>query len=337
MEQKKIDRINELAKKAKTPEGLTPEELEERTALRQEYLDSVLGNLRRELDNTQKLIETIQSINKDHDISLLINNAGVGYYGLHEELNPQKISQMVRTNLEAPMIITNLLLRDLKKNAGIIVNTSSVTAGKSNPHGCVYGATKAGLTSFSHSLFDQMREYLFNVCDIGTGKTAVPAGYLIGGKTGTAEMYPRKTGNYVVSFIGFAPVDDPQVAIYVVIDRPNVDSQPHSSFAQEIANNILTEILPYMQIFRTEEISEEDEEHLKELGIISGGQQEEAAEGEEGAEGTEGQTEDGGGLAAFLRFQGCGGLHGAGAGYCLCLSVQDENGRPFFPQGGRYF
>lgn len=52
MEQKKIDRINELAKKAKTPEGLTPEELEERTALRQEYLDSVLGNLRRELDNT---------------------------------------------------------------------------------------------------------------------------------------------------------------------------------------------------------------------------------------------------------------------------------------------
>ena len=52
MEQKKIDRINELAKKAKTPEGLTPEELEERTALRQEYLDNVLGNLRRELDNT---------------------------------------------------------------------------------------------------------------------------------------------------------------------------------------------------------------------------------------------------------------------------------------------
>ena len=52
MEQKKIDRINELAKKAKTPEGLTPEELEERTALRQEDLDSVLGSLRRELDNT---------------------------------------------------------------------------------------------------------------------------------------------------------------------------------------------------------------------------------------------------------------------------------------------
>ena len=52
MEQKKIDRINELAKKAKTPEGLTAEELEERAALRQEYLNSVMGSLRRELDNT---------------------------------------------------------------------------------------------------------------------------------------------------------------------------------------------------------------------------------------------------------------------------------------------
>lgn len=151
--------------------------------------------------------------------------------------------------------------------------------------------------TISESTSEQMREYLFNVCNVGTGKTAVPAGYFIGGKTGTAEMYPRKTGNYVVSFIGFAPVDDPQVVIYVVIDRPNVDSQPHSSFAQEIAQDILTEILPYMQIFRTEEISEEDEQHLRELGIISGGQQtEEPTEGEEGngdggQEGTENEKQ----------------------------------------------
>lgn len=131
----------------------------------------------------------------------------------------------------------------------------------------------------SESTSEEMRQYLFNVCDIGTGTTAVPAGYLIGGKTGTAEMYPRKTGNYVVSFVGFAPVDDPQVMVYVVIDRPNVEDQPHSTFAQEIANNILTEILPYMQIFRTEEISEEDEQRLKDLGIISGGNTEDTEEG----------------------------------------------------------
>ncbi|BAK98229.1 hypothetical protein OBV_10310 [Oscillibacter valericigenes Sjm18-20] len=52
MEQKQIDRINELARKAKTPEGLTEWEAAERTALRREYVDAVLGNLRGQLDNT---------------------------------------------------------------------------------------------------------------------------------------------------------------------------------------------------------------------------------------------------------------------------------------------
>ena len=50
MEQKKIDRINELARKAKA-EGLTPEEEAERAVLRREYIDSVVGNLKGQLDN----------------------------------------------------------------------------------------------------------------------------------------------------------------------------------------------------------------------------------------------------------------------------------------------
>lgn len=51
MDEKKIARINALSHKAKA-EGLTPEEIEERAALRQEYVDAVVGNLRRELENT---------------------------------------------------------------------------------------------------------------------------------------------------------------------------------------------------------------------------------------------------------------------------------------------
>ena len=52
MEQYKIDRINELARKAKTPQGLTPEELAERDTLRREYLDAIRANLTAQLDNT---------------------------------------------------------------------------------------------------------------------------------------------------------------------------------------------------------------------------------------------------------------------------------------------
>lgn len=52
MEQIKIDRINELARKAKSPEGLTQQEEQERAALRREYVDAVLGNLQGQLDRT---------------------------------------------------------------------------------------------------------------------------------------------------------------------------------------------------------------------------------------------------------------------------------------------
>ena len=102
---------------------------------------------------------------------ILVNNAGVGYYGLHEELSPAKIKELVRTNLEVPMILSQQLLRNFKKHAGTIINISSVTAVGSNPHGCAYGATKAGLTSFSHSLFDEARKYGVKVVTIAPDMT----------------------------------------------------------------------------------------------------------------------------------------------------------------------
>ena len=50
------------------------------------------------------------------DIEVLVNAAGDGHYGLHEELTPKKIQALVRTNLEIPLLLTNRLLRVLKKN-----------------------------------------------------------------------------------------------------------------------------------------------------------------------------------------------------------------------------
>ena len=121
--------------------------------------------------DTEKLCETIKEISSDHHMTMLVNNAGTAYYGLHEELNPKKIQQMVRTNLEVPMILTCLLLRELKKNKGYVINISSVTAGSSNPHGCAYGATKAGLSSFSRSLFHEARKYGVKVVTISPDMT----------------------------------------------------------------------------------------------------------------------------------------------------------------------
>jgi stage V sporulation protein D (sporulation-specific penicillin-binding protein) len=99
----------------------------------------------------------------------------------------------------------------------------------------------------------------------GTGKTARPAGYAIGGKTGTAETLPRGEGNYVVSFMGYAPANDPQIAIYVVIDEPNVERQDSAKYATGVVRSILTEVLPYLNIFMTEELSEDEVTELSQM------------------------------------------------------------------------
>lgn len=101
----------------------------------------------------------------------------------------------------------------------------------------------------------------------GTGKTARPAGYMIGGKTGTAETLPRGNDEYVVSFMGYAPADDPQIAIYVVVDRPNVLYQDDAKYATRIVRKVLTEVLPYLNIFMTEELSDKEREELEQLQI----------------------------------------------------------------------
>ncbi len=116
--------------------------------------------------DTEDLCRHVRQIAAQYPVHVLVNNAGVGYYGLHEELNPEKIKELVRTNLETPMILTQQLLRTLKQHAGYVINIASVTACETNPHGCAYGATKAGLSSFSHSLFQEARKYGVKVVTI---------------------------------------------------------------------------------------------------------------------------------------------------------------------------
>ena len=117
-----------------------------------------------DLLDTKKLSSVVAALQKEwkqekRTFTLLVNNAGAAYYGLHEEIRADGISEMVRVNLEVPMLLTQQLLRTLKQNHGAIINISSVTAIGSNPHGVAYGATKAGLLSFSRSLFDEARKY----------------------------------------------------------------------------------------------------------------------------------------------------------------------------------
>lgn len=117
-----------------------------------------------------------------------------------------------------------------------------------NIDGTLVRRTVSGKTS------ELLRKYLLATVDDGTAATAQIKGYAIGGKTGTAQKQPRYLKNYLVSFIGAAPMDDPEVIVYVIVDEPNVKDQAHSTYAQEVARDIMKDIFPYLGIYPDEEL-----------------------------------------------------------------------------------
>lgn len=119
-----------------------------------------------DLTDEDKLSAIVSYIKAKANISMLVNCAGIGVYGLHGEIKTKDIRSLVRTNLEVPMILTHEFLASIRDNQGWIINISSVTAEKVNTHGAAYGATKAGLTSFTHSVFDEYRKHGVKVINI---------------------------------------------------------------------------------------------------------------------------------------------------------------------------
>ena len=137
----------------------------------------------------------------------------------------------------------------------------------------------------SEETSEEIKQLCINVVSEGTGKSARPAGYMIGGKTGTAETLPRGNQEYIVSFMGFAPADDPELVIYTLIDRPNVPQQASAKYATVLTKDILTEVLPYLNVPKTEEITEKEAEELREKQIeFAESSQEEEVEITEGTD-----------------------------------------------------
>ena len=158
-----------------------------------------------DLLDTEKMLKLVRGIAAEATVTLLVNNAGSAYYGLHEELSPKKIQEMVRTDLEVPMILSQQLLRGFKKNKGCIVNIASVTAQQSNPHGCAYGAVKAGLVSFSRSLFDEARKYGVRVATVSPDMTKTElyrnADFTVGEET-ESYLLPQDVAEAVAYIVG---------------------------------------------------------------------------------------------------------------------------------------
>ena len=134
-------------------------------------------------------------------------------------------------------------------NGGCYYQPHLVTAIKDSSGGTVRTIDPVLLKqTISSDISANIRSYMQASVQEGTSRTSKVQGYSSGGKTGTAEKLPRGNKKYIVSFITFAPVDDPQVLLYVVVDEPNAEEQADSKYPQYIAQGILSELLPYLNV-----------------------------------------------------------------------------------------
>ena len=132
----------------------------------------------------------------------------------------------------------NLVRRIVDENGNLIKNYENILVRR----------------TISEQTSAKIREMLRGVVENGTGWRTAIEGYTIGGKTGTAEKIPRNQGKYILSFIGCAPVEDPEVVIYCVVDEPDVPEQDMSGAGTMLFQMIASDLFPYMNIYRTNDV-----------------------------------------------------------------------------------
>lgn len=93
-----------------------------------------------------------------------------------------------------------------------------------------------------------LRNVLERTVSEGTGSNAYVSGFRVAGKTGTSEKLPRGNGKYIASFVGFAPADNPVLAVIVILDEPNAGVFYGGVIAAPVAGRILGDSLAYLGI-----------------------------------------------------------------------------------------
>lgn len=163
-----------------------------------------------------------------HPINLAVNSFGQGFNTSMIQLASAFCSIVNGGKLYQPHVVTAL-----QDSSGNVVKTIEPVVQKQ---------------TISQETSNLLKKYLRTVVRNGTGKAASVDGYSIAGKTGTAEKLPRGNGNYLLSFIGAVPAENPQLVTYVVVDQPHVDAQETSTAPKDITREILTQIMPYLNI-----------------------------------------------------------------------------------------
>lgn len=152
-------------------------------------------------------------------------------FGQSFQITPLQLLRAVSAVINGGTLVTPHFGVSIENEAGKIVKTFDY-------------AEKPGAVSEATS--ETMKTLLWKVVAEGTGKNAKVDGYDIGGKTATSQKLPRGSGKYIASFLGFAPVDEPQVIGLVMIDEP-VGTYYGGTIAAPVMKEIYENVLPYLE------------------------------------------------------------------------------------------
>lgn len=191
-------------------------------------------------------------------LTITPSNLAVESFGQRFQVTPIQMISMVAAIVDDGSLKTPHMVRQILNSDGSVRQTISPEVKRQ-----VISAKTAAY----------MRTAMEAVVSEGTGKNAYVAGYRVGGKTATSEILKRKTDEeprYTASFIGVAPMDDPQVAVLVAIqDLPQ--SAPHGGGAQAapIVGRILNDVLPYLGVEQSYDDSESDRREYEVPSLIN--------------------------------------------------------------------
>lgn len=203
-----------------------------------------------------------------------------------EFMNTKNLSSLAAASFGQTFNITPLQLITAVSacaNGGYLMEPYVVREIRDSEGGVVYeheqSAVRQVISEETSKTICEILESVVGDKDEGTGRNAYVAGYRVAGKTGTSEDVKKlaDTGikEYKVSFIGFAPADDPQVAVLVILDNPRQPSAVYTSggqMAAPVVGKIFADVLPYMEVeaqYTEEEMVYVDKTvpDLKDMGV----------------------------------------------------------------------
>ena len=120
--------------------------------------------LKSRFEKLNELEKEVSELSQKHEISALLLCAGVGKFDPLECQKADEIANLININLSANLIITSLLLKNLKRNHAHIIGISSIEALRFSKFSCAYSASKAGLRAFLLSLFEENRKEIKVTC-----------------------------------------------------------------------------------------------------------------------------------------------------------------------------